>query len=60
MLFEILRLTSVILLVIPLSLFLWRSVKQTGYIDLTILSFVLGLVFGLFLVDFLFVITYLL
>lgn len=54
MVFEALRLTSVLLLVVPPSLFLWRSVKQDGSADTAVLSFVLGLVFGLFLVDFLF------
>lgn len=54
MVFEALRLTSVLLLVVPPSLFLWKSVKQDGSADTVILSFVLGLFFGLFLVDFLF------
>ena len=58
MAFEVLRLTSVLLVLLPLSFYLLRSARQDRYLDYALLFLAVGFVGGLFLSDFLFWILY--
>ena len=58
MAFEVLRLTSVLLVLLPLSFYLLRSARRDRYLDYALLFLAVGFVGGLFLSDFLFWILY--
>ena len=58
MAFEVLRLTSVLLVLLPLSFYLLRSARQDRYLDYALLFLAVGFLGGLFLCDFLFWILY--
>ena len=58
MAFEVLRLFSVLLVLLPLSYFLLRSAKQDRYLNYALLFLAIGFVAGMFLSDFLFLLLY--
>lgn len=58
MAFEVLRLTSVLLVLLPLSFYLLRSARQDRYLDYALLFLAVGFVGGMFLSDFLFLLLY--
>lgn len=58
MAFEVLRLTSILLVLLPLSFYFLRSARQDMYLDYALLFLAVGFVGGLFLSDFLFWILY--
>lgn len=58
MAFEVLRLTSVLLVLLPLSFYLLRSARQDRYFDYALLFLAIGFVGGMFLSDFLFLLLY--
>lgn len=58
MAFEVLRLTSVLLVLLPLSFYLLRSARQYRYLDYALLFLAIGFVGGMFLSDFLFLLLY--
>lgn len=58
MAFEVLRLTSVLLVLLPLSFYLLRSARQDRYLDYALLFLTIGFVCGMFLSDFLFLLLY--
>lgn len=58
MAFEVLRLTSVLLVLLPLSFYLLRSARQDRYLNYALLFLAIGFVAGLFLTDFLFLLLY--
>ena len=58
MTFEVLRLTSILLVLLPLSFYFLRSARQDRYLDYALLFLAVGFVGGLFLSDFLFWILY--
>lgn len=58
MAFEVLRLTSVLLVLLPLSFYLLRSARQVRYLDYALLFLAIGFVGGMFLSDFLFLLLY--
>ena len=58
MAFEVLRLTSVLLVLLPLSFYLLRSARQDRYLDDALLFLAIGFVGGMFLSDFLFLLLY--
>lgn len=58
MAFEVLRLTFVLLVLLPLSFYLLRSARQDRYLDYALLFLAIGFVGGMFLSDFLFWILY--
>lgn len=58
MAFEVLRLTSILLVLLPLSFYLLRSARQVKYLDYALLFLAVGFVGGMFLSDFLFLLLY--
>ena len=58
MAFEGCRLTSFLLVLLPLSFYFLRSARQDRYLDYALLFLAVGFVGGLFLSDFLFWILY--
>lgn len=58
MAFEVLRLTSILLVLLPLSFYFLRSARQDRHLDYALLFLAVGFVGGLFLSDFLFWILY--
>ena len=58
MAFEVLRLISVLLVLLPLSFYLLRSARQDRYLDYVLLFLAIGFVGGMFLSDFLFLLLY--
>lgn len=58
MAFEVLRLTSVLLVLLPLSFYLLRSARQDMYLHYALLFLAIGFVGGMFLSDFLFLLLY--
>lgn len=58
MAFEVLRLTSVLLVLLPLSFYFLRSARQDRYLNYALLFLAIGFVAGLFLSDFLFLLLY--
>ena len=58
MAFEVLRLTSVLLVLLPLFFYFLRSAIQDMYLNYALLFLAIGFVAGLFLSDFLFLLLY--
>lgn len=58
MAFEVLRLISILLVLLPLSFYFLRSARRDRYLDYALLFLAVGFVGGLFLSDFLFWILY--
>lgn len=58
MAFEVLRLTSVLFVLLPLSFYLLRSARYDRYLDYALLFLAIGFVGGMFLSDFFFLLLY--